>query len=65
MYGVTDFALMRTGNAYFVDRTAEEAFAQIDERNYADKYDLTGKTVKKIGISFSSEKRTIVDWTAR
>ena len=44
-----------------LDRPAEEAFAQIDERNYADKYDFAGKTVRKLGISFSSEKRTIVD----
>ena len=25
------------------------------------KYDFAGKTVRKLGISFSSEKRTIVD----
>ena len=34
---------------------------QIDERDYAGKYDFAGKTVRKLGISFSSEKRTIVD----
>ena len=45
-----------------LDRPAEEALAQIDEKNYAEKYDFTGKAVKKIGISFSSEKRTIADW---
>ena len=44
-----------------LDRPAEEALAQIDERNYAEKYDFAGKTVRKLGISFSSEKRTIVD----
>ena len=44
-----------------LDRPAEEALAQIDERNYAEKYDFSGKTVRKLGISFSSEKRTIVD----
>ena len=44
-----------------LDRPAEEALAQIDERNYAEKYDFTGKTVRKLGLSFSSEKRTIVD----
>ena len=43
-----------------LDRPAEEALAQIDERNYAEKYDFTGKTVRKLGISFSSERRTIV-----
>ena len=45
-----------------LDRPAEEALAQIDEKNYAEKYDFAGKAVKKIGISFSSEKRTIADW---
>jgi len=44
-----------------LDRPAEEALAQIDEKNYADKYDFTGKKVTKIGFSFSSERRTIVD----
>ena len=44
-----------------LDRPAEEALAQIDERNYAEKYDFAGKTVRKLGLSFSSEKRTIVD----
>ena len=44
-----------------LDRPAEEALEQIDERNYAEKYDFAGKKVTKLGISFSSEKRTIVD----
>jgi len=44
-----------------LDRPAEEALAQIDERNYAAKYDFAGKKVMKLGISFSSEQRTIVD----
>ena len=45
-----------------LDRPAEEALAQIDERNYAEKYEFAGKKVFKLGISFSSERRTIVDW---
>ena len=44
-----------------LDRPAEEALRQIDERNYAGKYDFAGKAVKKLGLSFSSEQRTIVD----
>ena len=44
-----------------LDRPAEEALAQIDARDYAVRYDFAGKTVKKVGLSFSSEKRTIVD----
>ena len=45
-----------------LDRPAEEALAQIDEKNYAAKYDFSGKRVRKLGLSFSSEKRTVVDW---
>ena len=48
-----------------LDRSAEEALAQIDERNYADKYDFAGKKIFKLGISFSSEERTIVDWRSQ
>ena len=44
-----------------LDRPAEEALAQIDACNYAEKFDLSGKKVLKLGVSFSSEKRTIVD----
>ena len=44
-----------------LDRPAEEALAQIDAKNYAEKYDFAGKKVTKLGISFSSSKRTITD----
>ena len=44
-----------------LDRPAEEALKQIDARNYAEKFDFTGKKVWRLGISFSSEQRTIVD----
>jgi len=44
-----------------LDRPAEEALAQIEAKDYAAKYDFSGKKVIKIGVSFSSEKRTIVD----
>jgi len=44
-----------------LDRPAEEALAQIDVRNYADRYDFGGKKVRKLGLSFSSKKRTITD----
>ncbi|MDD6029638.1 MAG: AAA family ATPase [Kiritimatiellae bacterium] len=48
-----------------LDRPAEEALAQIDARNYADKYAFAGKKVMKLGLSFSSEKRTVVDARVR
>ena len=44
-----------------LDRPAEEALAQIERNEYAAKFDFAGKKVVKIGVSFSSEKRTIVD----
>ena len=44
-----------------LDRPAEEALAQIDRNEYAAKFDFAGKKVWKLGISFSSEQRTIVD----
>ena len=33
-----------------LDRPAEEALAQIDEKNYAGKYDFAGKKVRKLGM---------------
>ena len=44
-----------------LDRPAEEALAQIDAKNYAEKYDFAGKKVTKLGIAFSSVERTITD----
>jgi len=44
-----------------LDHTAQEALDQIDENDYAAKYDFTGKKVVKIGVAFSSEQRTITE----
>jgi len=44
-----------------LDRSADEALAQIEANNYAEKFDLTKKRVVKIGVAFSSEKRTITE----
>ena len=35
--------------------------AQIKGRDYAGKYALSGKRITLVGISFSAEKRTIVE----
>ena len=45
-----------------VDKSAEEALAQIDERGYMLPYRTEGKRLVKIGISFDSTQRTISDW---
>ena len=44
-----------------LDRPAAEAMEQIRGKDYAGKYALSGKRITLIGISFSSEKRTIVE----
>ena len=40
---------------------AAEAMAQIKGRDYAGKYALSPKRITLIGISFSAEKRSIVE----
>ena len=45
-----------------VDKSAEEALAQIDEKGYMLPYHSEGKRLVKIGISFDSTQRTIRDW---
>ena len=44
-----------------LDRPAAEAMVQIKGKDYAGKYALSKKRITLIGISFSSEKRTIVE----
>ena len=44
-----------------LDRPAAEAMEQIRGKDYAGKYALSGKRITLVGISFSSEKRTIVE----
>ena len=48
-----------------VDKSAEEALAQIDEKGYMLPYHSEGKRLVKIGISFDSTQRTISDWKIR
>jgi hypothetical protein len=55
----------RRVNIYIIefklDKPASEAMEQIKGKDYAGKYALSGKRITLIGISFSSEKRTIVE----
>jgi len=44
-----------------LDRPAAEAMEQIKGKDYAGKYALSKKRTTLIGLSFSSEKRTIVE----
>ena len=45
-----------------VDKTAEEALRQIDEKGYLIPYSADGKRLVKVGINFDSSQRTISDW---
>ena len=45
-----------------VDKSADEALRQIDEKGYMIPYAAEGKRLVKIGISFDSSQRTIADW---
>ena len=42
--------------------TAEDAIAQIKEKDYAAKYMADGKKIVLIGSSFDEKTRTIKDW---
>ncbi len=44
------------------NKSAREAIEQINIKNYAERFSLTGLPIVKIGINFSSETRTISDW---
>ena len=52
------FEFKLTGNG-----AAEDAVAQIKEKNYAAQYKTSGKKIVLIGSSFDEEKRTIRNWT--
>ncbi|MDY6273425.1 MAG: ATP-binding protein [Succinivibrionaceae bacterium] len=48
-----------------LDGSVEEALKQIDNKGYAIPWKEDGRKVVKVGISFSSEKRTISEWKVR
>lgn len=45
-----------------MDKSADEALAQIDDRGYGIRYEADGRKFMKIGVSFSSETRTVTGW---
>lgn len=45
-----------------LDKTADEALAQIEEKGYAMPYRADRRKVYKIGVNFSTEKRNIAEW---
>src|SRR5574344_831207 len=45
-----------------LDKSAEDAIAQIDTKDYLVPYTLDSRRKVKVGINFSSETRTLEDW---
>jgi len=45
-----------------LNKTAEEALAQIDSKEYLLPWKESGKKLFKVGVSFDSEKRNIGEW---
>ena len=45
-----------------IDRPAQEALEQIDDKGYAIPYETEGKKIVKMGVSFSSKTRTVEEW---
>ena len=64
--GRADLTLKMPKGIYIVElkygKSADEALRQIDERGYARKYALDGRTVTKVGLAFSQEERNITEW---
>ena len=59
--------LVSTSKSIFVmelklNQSSDVALAQIDSKDYALPYKHDGRKIVKVGINFSTEKRTIVEW---
>ena len=61
--GRADLVVESQRNVYVfelkVDKTAQEAIAQIKERGYAEPYKALGKPIYLIGLNFKSENHTL------
>ena len=59
--------VMKTNKALYLfelklNQSAEAAMNQINLKDYAKKFALSGLPITKIGINFDTEQRTIADW---
>ena len=59
--------VMKTAKALYLfelklNKSAETAMKQIDLKDYATKFALSGLPIVKVGINFDPERRTIGDW---
>ena len=59
--------VMKTAKALYLfelklNMSAEAAMQQIDVKNYAAKFALSGLPIVKVGINFDPKRRTLSDW---
>ena len=45
-----------------LDRSADEALRQIEDKGYARPFAVDTRQLYKIGVNFSSEKRCVEEW---
>ena len=64
--GRTDVVVFMNDATYVMELkmrgTAQDALEQINSKDYAIPYQLSGKPVVKIGIAFSQETKTVSNW---
>ncbi len=64
--GRIDFVVFSTKSIFIfefkLNKSAQEALDQIDEKEYAQKFSFENRKIWKIGVNFSSEKRTVDEW---
>lgn len=48
-----------------LDKSADEALKQIDNKGYANRFLTDGRTITKIGVNFSTKSRNIEEWITR
>ena len=65
-FGRADCVLLNGNNVFIFefkrDKGADEALNQIEEAKYAGPYKSSGKRIIKIGASFSTKERNLVEW---
>mgnify|MGYP000201230204 FL=1 len=64
--GRVDVVMRVAGKLYVIElklgRSAEAAMAQINLKQYPERFSLSGLQVVKVGINFDMEKHTLGDW---
>jgi hypothetical protein len=67
--GRMDILMQTPGYVYIlelkIDESADAALEQIERKQYAKPFEGDGRTVYKIGISFSSETRRVREWKVK